>query len=556
MKGDLRGSMIEQACLDDAEEILLVINATNREAYREEQMSVHRNVRFVLSMAIGWLLLAGLFLLLQGTSPVARADPGRLFVSTTGSDTACTRGHPCNLQTALQQATDGDTIYVAAGTYTGTGAAVITITRSITLYGGWDGSASGPLVRDSTAHPTTLDGEGQRRVAYIGRHITVTMESLTVTNGLATDYGAGLYAQDTNLTLRHTIFYSNVANSLTSINTLGGGAYLRAGSLHLISSTFRANDACCNGCPSTQGGGLYIYGTLTATIENSLFEANDAWDGSGLMFDGGTRHPFLVRYTTFKDNGQGLSPGNGYGGYGSAMALALVEALVEDNTFVHNRAVNDAGAIRFSGGQLSLNRNLIANNIAYVASGIQVWHASPFTMTNNIIVDNRPGFTRAGGVEVRSDSTGTMLHNTIARNVGSYGGYGIEVRSGMPITLVNNILVGHTVGISVTAGNTATLEGTLWGTATWANETDWGGAGSISTGTVNIWSDPAFVNPESSDYHLASGSAAIDAGVDAGVTTDIDGDPRPIGAGYDIGADEFKPALYLCLPVVLKDYAG
>jgi hypothetical protein len=34
------------------------------------------------------------------------------------------------------------------------------------------------------------------------------------------------------------------------------------------------------------------------------------------------------------------------------------------------------------------------------------------------------------------------------------------------------------------------------------------------------------------------GSAAIDQGVDAGVATDIDGDARPCGQGYDLGADE------------------
>ncbi len=34
---------------------------------------------------------------------------------------------------------DGDTIYVAGGRYTGTGAAVVTVTKSIILYGGSDG---------------------------------------------------------------------------------------------------------------------------------------------------------------------------------------------------------------------------------------------------------------------------------------------------------------------------------------------------------------------------------------------------------------------------------
>ncbi len=84
--------------------------------------------------------------------------------------------------------------------------------------------------------------------------------------------------------------------------------------------------------------------------------------------------------------------------------------------------------------------------------------------------------------------------------------------------------------------NFQSLEGTLWG-----NDTDWGGAGTIIIGTVNVWGDPAFVDPDAGDYHLGPGSAAIDAGVNAGVTTDIDGNPRPHGGGFDLGADEYWP---------------
>jgi hypothetical protein len=64
---------------------------------------------------------------------------------------------------------------------------------------------------------------------------------------------------------------------------------------------------------------------------------------------------------------------------------------------------------------------------------------------------------------------------------------------------------------------------------------------------LNLGGSPTFTatNPVSGNaqldatYHLQNGSDAIDAGVDAGVTDDIDGDVRPIGNGPDIGADEF-----------------
>jgi len=91
----------------------------------------------------------------------------------------------------------------------------------------------------------------------------------------------------------------------------------------------------------------------------------------------------------------------------------------------------------------------------------------------------------------------------------------------------------------VTAGNTATLEGMLW----YGNGSDTGGGGSIFTGTVNVYGDPAFFNPTTGNYHLGPGSAAKDVGVDAGVTTDIDGYPRPQQGGYDIGRRPQVPSV-------------
>jgi len=55
-----------------------------------------------------------------------------------------------------------------------------------------------------------------------------------------------------------------------------------------------------------------------------------------------------------------------------------------------------------------------------------------------------------------------------------------------------------------------------------------------------IIGDPKFVNPSEADFHLKEDSPAIDNGsaVDA-PGDDFDGNPRPQGAGYDIGAFEF-----------------
>jgi hypothetical protein len=70
-------------------------------------------------------------------------------------------------------------------------------------------------------------------------------------------------------------------------------------------------------------------------------------------------------------------------------------------------------------------------------------------------------------------------------------------------------------------------------------------------GTNPVLGDPVFVDSEGGDFHLSIGSAARNAGIDAGVLTDVDGDARPTGLAPDIGADEASWA-QVCLPVVLR----
>jgi hypothetical protein len=80
----------------------------------------------------------------------------------------------------------------------------------------------------------------------------------------------------------------------------------------------------------------------------------------------------------------------------------------------------------------------------------------------------------------------------------------------------------------------------------------------IYTGVGNINADPGFVLPimvaaaptTTGNYRLLPGSPAIDHGTDAGVTADLDGLPRPLGTGYDMGAYEFQPRIYL--PLILR----
>lgn len=245
--------------------------------------------------------------------------------------------------------------------------------------------------------------------------------------------------------------------------------------------------------------------------------------------------PLLLSDSVFVSNGRGYSPGRAYGGYAGAVRIFGAQARVEGCAFQNSRVVNDYGAVRVQDSELSFARNLVTDNLGKRTAALSLYKVSPFTLTNNIVADNRSTDSTYSGpaMELRR-SRGGLRHNTVARNAVREG---ILVDYHATVALTNTLIVSHSVGISVTADSTATLAGTLWGSGTWANGTDWGGDG-VLTSTVDVWGAPEFVDAEGGDYHIGSGSAAVDAGVDSGVVTDIDGDLRPHEGGYDIGADE------------------
>jgi hypothetical protein len=222
--------------------------------------------------------------------------------------------------------------------------------------------------------------------------------------------------------------------------------------------------------------------------------------------------------------------------YGGGIAATLGSTLTVSYNTISTNAAQSGGGVYVNGSDAIVVGNSVTNNASTYAGGGMALSRGSATVTNNIFADNQSDIS-GGGLSFFYASA-QLLHNTIARNSGGDGS-GVYVAgfewSGIyyssTVWLTNTILVSHTVGITVSAGNAADLDSTLWH----ANGADWGGAGTINH-LNDQQGDPAFA-PDG--YHLAGASAAINRGIDAGVTTDIDGDIRPQGLGYDLGADEW-----------------
>lgn len=508
----------------------------------------------LVSFALGLGLALALLWVLSGwPASVTAAPAAELHVCPSGCAYSSVQG-------AVDAANEGDVIKVAAGTYTdvnnyGGLAQVVYVSKTLTIRGGYTTTNGFADPADPDANPTTLDAQRQGRVLYITGGISATIEGLRITGGDSGDFcgigisagGGGVFADGADALIIGNIITDNVAGSF---GCQGGGLFLRDTTLATL-----VQDNTIVGNSGGDGGGGLVMSDGHGTIKNNLISHNYAfyWAGGAELGNSDA---------TFQGNVVANNSVMG-GGYGIGLRLYGSNAIIYDNVIANNHSTieNTGGGISAQGGHPTIDHNTISNHTARRGGGIylagcnaslsgNVIHGneatthggalciesgSTVTLTNNIVVDNQ-AHTLADGITL-NDSRGLLLHNTVADNHGT----GVGIYGGVTTTLylTNSIIAGHSaVGISVTDGSTATLEATLW----YGNGSDTGGEGTIITGTHNYWGDPVFVYPNGGDYHIDVGSAAIDRGVGAGITVDMDGAPRD--ALPDLGTDEHP-----CIPV-------
>jgi len=285
------------------------------------------------------------------------------------------------------------------------------------------------------------------------------------------------------------------------------------------------------------GGGINVAGA-SPIIRNNRIEGNHAEGDGGAIF---------VNWGSAQILSNTIA-GNSATWAGGLRIINDADVTIVGNEIVGNVAQNTGGGIDVDccGGTTPLvAQNVIVGNDGGAYGGGIIVNATQAIVVNNILASNqasRGATVWLGGGASYPVST-TLIHNTLVG--GPAGGEGVWVGAYVTATLVNNVIVSHTTGITNTApaSSTVAADHTLFE----GNGVDYGsGVGSAN----EVGGDPVFVGPEHGDYHLGPRSAAIDRGTDAGVTTDVDGDPRPMGPLPDLGADEAR--LWIFLPLALR----
>ncbi len=514
-----------------------------------------RNItlRLLSALVLGLMLIA--FVLFPGVTSWALAETVYCVnQSGSGSAAVCAGGYYSTVQSAIDAASSGDSIRIADGTYFAPSGTVAAIAKQLNLFGGYGQSCSDSDF-DPVLYHSVLDGQGSGSVISITNAISVELHFLTLTHGngqgncplFGGGCGGGIFSTGGNLLVANSIITDNVA-AKTGAGAGGGIGVLATGyTVEIQASSIISNTASVSATSATQygyGGGVYINGG-TVLLQNNAIQNNIGsvyYSGSGgIELQNITQAGIFTNTIT---GNHGNANKNWWSGGGGLTVEWSTSISVTGNHIENNWAGLDAGlggGIYVQTSDVYLARNIIINNVSGPINGdgggVYLQGQSPITISNNIIAHNiAPGF--GGGVYVKNNrSSTTLANNTIADN----GNTGIEASLYVTLTLINNLIINHTTGITTSPPATVTLNAD--------HNLFW----NIEDPLVG--SNPILAAPQTSpDYHLYDSSPAVDAGLTVlWVTIDLDGVKRPVGGAYDIGAYEGSQPRKIFLPLILKN---
>lgn len=346
-----------------------------------------------------------------------------------------------SLHDALDNATDGSEIWVAAGTYQpGLDTSdYFTISSEISLYGGFAGTESMLSERDWEANPTIVDGDlngddimgdfsqnradNSTQLLYVDSLLAgpVTIDGFTFSGGQANDNtgangddprhlwtGGGIYAISP-VAIENCFFTMNSARSGGSVAVFGEEA---AGS-SIRNSTFDTNQS------NSQAAGAFFLSTSDIEVMNCDFVNNQT--NRGALYPSFCAN-IIVDGCHFENNVND-------GGFGGAMfAWQPLGISITNTDFINNSASNAAGIyvdLRDLGDEPPTNvlfdNCTFDNNMTtdYGGSGIYFWNGS-FTVLNSNFANNTAPSSAPAIYMGGDDDTGIIDNCTFSLNTSNF----------------------------------------------------------------------------------------------------------------------------------------
>jgi hypothetical protein len=231
----------------------------------------------------------------------------------------------------------------------------------------------------------TLDGNDAHRLFSVPSNVTLELQGLTLTHGVATEGGAVLV--DGTLVLEDVTVEDN-----TATGGVGGGGILNRGDLVVRSSRILGNTAVSGGGISTSGVGHDEF------ISDSTIADNDASSvGGGMVLCNGS-----IDRTTFSGN----TASTGGGAYWDDSSTCVFT----NTTVSGNHTDGTGGGIRTDDGSIELLNVTIADNTATGGISALALNCCDFATLENVLVSggcaNSMAVTTSVGGSIESPGDG------------------------------------------------------------------------------------------------------------------------------------------------------
>ncbi len=297
--------------------------------------------------------------------------------------------------------------------------------------------------------------------------------------------------------------------------------------------------------------GVHLYGGFAGGESNRTqrnLDANPTWIDGSVARNGEAAYHVIVGASYATLDGFTITGGNAdddtspWADGGAGLLVYRCDPAVANCNFIGNSAKRSGGAIFVYSGNVTFDRCTFEGNSSmdsggafYIGDGMAHIRRSTFRKNR---AQRYADAIHANGGKFAAE---TCLFYQNGEGTSSIIIYGDE------FSLFNCTLVGNGDG-------GPSLLGGQQSKASITNSIVWNSPGDLALlespvthsiipgghpGEGNLDADPLFADPEGDDFRLQSGSPAIDAGTMEGAPgEDLDGNPRPLGSGIDIGAYE------------------
>ena len=313
------------------------------------------------------------------------------------------------LLSAINNAKNGDVIYIAPGTYIGNGNVKLIINKELTLERWGD---EGEVIFDgqNTNYIFTLNSNAvissltfKNAKNSNGGALNIKSNTLivdcTFRDNQATGEGGAIYLSSGKSTIINSHFTNNYAPSA------GGAISMAASNLNVISSVFITNSGQRGGAINSGNAEESLYVADSTFINNSAKSYGGAvtFDGTGNITD-----------SVFINNTAVLG--------GGAVYMWDYSHFISNSRFINNSAA-DGGAIIFILSDVSMNNNYFENNNAFEFGG------GIFAFGNLAVIEGSFAKNRAyydGGAVYIYKGVNSIYETFFKGNLAGYGGGGVH----------------------------------------------------------------------------------------------------------------------------------